>query len=457
MGSGSSRLGSGRTRVNRRSKFMSSLICGGSSSRAPVEMEDYLDENLMTSAEHSHPVINVVQNTQRGSSLISPARTQFTSSNTETGTSSGSSIAASEDTSAEGGMRNVETSDHGKCLADSKELVSPLLSMALTIQWTRVYLRFVTSQAVRPLKILEILVLMGCLLSLLQAKCLGFLVSNREQDRIDGSVLHVDVVSISSHILSSGSADTSSHASRRNSRRLFWDAFSRRSSRRLNDSPTIVFSTDDTNDLGSQDRWLLDFSSDFLDDGVGGDTGYLGSRIHSLNERRRHSRSEIWERLRAGLDDNRRTSFCPSGLHPDGTCSCESFVMSEESSTRAISRIVMLAEALFEVLDEIHRQPVSLSLSMVSLPAPESVVDSFPLKSHKKVDKAESGDDIEQCYICLAEYEEGDKIRVLPCHHEYHMSCVDKWLKEIHGVCPLCRGDVRQGATEASNSEIPSF
>lgn len=50
----------------------------------------------------------------------------------------------------------------------------------------------------------------------------------------------------------------------------------------------------------------------------------------------------------------------------------------------------------FQVLDEIHRQPVSLSLSMVSLPAPESVVDSFPLKSHKKADKAESGEDVEQ-------------------------------------------------------------
>lgn len=45
-----------------------------------------------------------------------------------------------------------------------------------------------------------------------------------------------------------------------------------------------------------------------------------------------------------------------------------------------------------QVLDEIHRQPVSLSLSMVSLPAPESVVDSFPLKSHKKVNTSESSD-----------------------------------------------------------------
>ena len=65
-----------------------------------------------------------------------------------------------------------------------------------------------------------------------------------------------------------------------------------------------------------------------------------------------HNCLQAWERLRGDLDENgRRSTFCPSGLHPDGTCSCESLLMSEESTTRAsISRIVMLAEALFEVL-----------------------------------------------------------------------------------------------------------
>ena len=37
-----------------------------------------------------------------------------------------------------------------------------------------------------------------------------------------------------------------------------------------------------------------------------------------------------------------------------------------------------------------------------------------------------------RCYICLAEYEEAESIRVLPCRHEYHVSCIDKWLKEVH-------------------------
>ncbi|KAM1260458.1 hypothetical protein TB2_025539 [Malus domestica] len=290
---------------------------------------------------------------------------------------------------------------------------------------------------------------------------LGFLVSNREQGQEDGSVLHVDVMSISSNFLRSSNADASNREARRNGRRLFWDAFSRRSSRRFIDSPTILFSTDDTEDMGFHDRWLLGLSGDFFDDEIGVDSGHRANRIPNSSERRRHSRSEVWERLRVGLDDNgQRNTSCPTGIHPRGMCSCGSFLMAEESSTRAsISRIVMLAEALFEVLDEIHRQPVSLSLSMVSAPAPASLVDGFPLKSHTKVDKPKSGDDVEQCYICLAEYEEGDKIRVLPCHHEYHMSCVDKWLKEIHGVCPLCRGDVREGFTDCSvpNSEISSL
>ncbi|GFY99691.1 RING/U-box superfamily protein [Actinidia rufa] len=352
---------------------------------------------------------------------------------------------------------------------------------------------------------------------------LGFIVSGGEQDMRDGSVVHVDVVSISSSILSSSSNEVSNREARRNSRRLFWDAFSRRSSRRQNYSPTFVFSTDDADGLGSHDRWLLDVSGDFFHDGVGGDSGNAGSRIHSMNERLRYTRSEVLERINGGRGrGNPRTGICPSGLHPDGACSCESILMAEESGTRAsISRIVMLAEALFEitweafeigmggaccviwavgggcvyddgvargresgsyswvlmvmvdsgglafsagrqgmgldgsVLDEIHRQPGTLSLSVVSLPAPEAVVDSFPVRCHRKPDTTESADDDAQCYICLSEYEDSDKIRVLPCRHEFHMMCVDKWLKEIHGVCPLCRGDVREAFTEApiSNSE----
>lgn len=46
------------------------------------------------------------------------------------------------------------------------------------------------------------------------------------------------------------------------------------------------------------------------------------------------------------------SSLCAAGIHPRGTCSCESLFMAEESNSRGnISQIVMLADALFEVND----------------------------------------------------------------------------------------------------------
>ncbi|PSS00367.1 RING-H2 finger protein [Actinidia chinensis var. chinensis] len=43
------------------------------------------------------------------------------------------------------------------------------------------------------------------------------------------------------------------------------------------------------------------------------------------------------------------------------------------------------------------------------------------------------------CAICLAEYADGDEIRVLPqCGHGFHVACIDMWLGS-HSSCPSCR------------------
>eukprot|EP01018_Ginkgo_biloba_P016577 Gb_40184 [translate_table: standard] len=281
------------------------------------------------------------------------------------------------------------------------------------------------------------------------------------QEADSASVLHVEAVSLSSSEVSAFSGDVSSQEARRTSRRRLWDALTRATPRRRTISPTIVLSTEDMDDLGSShDRWLLDFSGGLNDDPFGDDGGLIIGHSHDFDERRWHVGSQVWalQRLGSGSDGGSGHSRrCASGLHLEGRCSCEAYVMTEETSTRtSISRIVMLAEALFEVLDEIHRQSVALSsTSLVSLPAPDDVVDSFPLRIHKKSEQSETVNEEEsQCYICLVEYEDGEQIRILPCHHEYHMACVDKWLKEVHRVCPLCRGNVCElnAANMASNS-----
>ncbi|NP_001183423.1 putative RING zinc finger domain superfamily protein [Zea mays] len=246
-----------------------------------------------------------------------------------------------------------------------------------------------------------------------------------------GSILHDDMMSIFSNDGLGRSRDSSSSETRRSHRRILWDTFSRRGSR--------GYPEFDADDLGFYSTWL-DLGDDIFEE--------LGESRYF--HRRRHGSIRIREHRRAVFDSGNEqgTAACPLGIHQTGRCTCDSFLVAEESSARAsISRIVMLTEALFEVLDEIHRQPASLSLSMVSVQAPESVVNSLPCKSYKKLEAPQRSDDMEQCHICLTEYEDGDQIRILPCKHEFHLQCVDKWLKEIHRVCPLCRGDVCEVAS----------
>ncbi|ESQ40024.1 hypothetical protein EUTSA_v10014876mg [Eutrema salsugineum] len=44
-----------------------------------------------------------------------------------------------------------------------------------------------------------------------------------------------------------------------------------------------------------------------------------------------------------------------------------------------------------------------------------------------------------ECAICLGEFADGERVRVLPpCNHSFHMSCIDTWLVS-HSSCPNCR------------------
>ncbi|XP_053715473.1 E3 ubiquitin-protein ligase RNF6 [Synchiropus splendidus] len=42
------------------------------------------------------------------------------------------------------------------------------------------------------------------------------------------------------------------------------------------------------------------------------------------------------------------------------------------------------------------------------------------------------------CSVCINEYEQGNKLRRLPCSHEFHIHCIDRWLSD-NVTCPICR------------------
>ncbi|XP_005990607.1 E3 ubiquitin-protein ligase RNF6 isoform X2 [Latimeria chalumnae] len=42
------------------------------------------------------------------------------------------------------------------------------------------------------------------------------------------------------------------------------------------------------------------------------------------------------------------------------------------------------------------------------------------------------------CSVCINEYAAGNKLKRLPCAHEFHIHCIDRWLSE-NSTCPICR------------------
>jgi E3 ubiquitin-protein ligase SIS3 len=49
--------------------------------------------------------------------------------------------------------------------------------------------------------------------------------------------------------------------------------------------------------------------------------------------------------------------------------------------------------------------------------------------------------DCSECPICLEEFRVGSEVRGLPCAHNFHVACIDQWLR-LNVKCPRCRCSV---------------
>uniref|UniRef100_A0A0K0FMC3 RING-type domain-containing protein n=1 Tax=Strongyloides venezuelensis TaxID=75913 RepID=A0A0K0FMC3_STRVS len=71
----------------------------------------------------------------------------------------------------------------------------------------------------------------------------------------------------------------------------------------------------------------------------------------------------------------------------------------------------------------------------------------IPVKKYVKNEEPDT------CAICLEDFVEGEKLRVLYCNHVYHCKCIDPWLTKNRKVCPICKRKVGPSTGDSSSDE----
>lgn len=54
------------------------------------------------------------------------------------------------------------------------------------------------------------------------------------------------------------------------------------------------------------------------------------------------------------------------------------------------------------------------------------------------------------CMVCLAQLEPEAQVRLLPCNHLFHNSCIVSWVLHNNGNCPLCKRNFRNERVSSS-------
>jgi len=96
-----------------------------------------------------------------------------------------------------------------------------------------------------------------------------------------------------------------------------------------------------------------------------------------------------------------------------------------------------------ELIDSILRQLQQLQVEgEIQRPLGADSTRKLPTRTYEATSTPES------CAICVEEFKSRDILRVLPCKHFFHISCIDEWLTNHSDLCPLCKSQVLQDQPE---------
>ena len=101
-----------------------------------------------------------------------------------------------------------------------------------------------------------------------------------------------------------------------------------------------------------------------------------------------------------------------------------------------------------QILDELCPNPDVMSYEQllqleenvgnVSKGLTSQQIDFLPVTKYKKNLYSENY----QCIICMEEFEEKEKVKLLPCGHIFHINCIKQWLLKQKS-CPFCKSEIK--------------
>ncbi|CAG5124496.1 unnamed protein product [Candidula unifasciata] len=102
--------------------------------------------------------------------------------------------------------------------------------------------------------------------------------------------------------------------------------------------------------------------------------------------------------------------------------------------------VVSLAWLIFYYVQRFRYSHAKERLARRLTCAAKKAITKIPQRTLKTGDK-ELDSEYDPCAICIESYKFHEVIRILPCRHVFHKSCVDPWLLDQRS-CPMCKLDI---------------
>lgn len=115
------------------------------------------------------------------------------------------------------------------------------------------------------------------------------------------------------------------------------------------------------------------------------------------------------------------------------------FASDDLEAGRAAETIPLLAD------DENEAGPsqrAHTSVKMPPLAAEVGTASARPVNPSAFLPPGRTYFSTDECAICLCDFVDGDRVRVLPCGHIFHRQEVDDWLVRVKKLCPICKRDI---------------